>query len=43
MDTVSITSHISTSGDSGTNCDTDLSKVNTEDELHPDLSTWTPH
>ena len=42
MDTVPIASHISTSGDSGTNSDTDLSIVNTEDELHPDLSTWTP-
>ena len=42
MDTVPITSHISTSVDSGTNSDTDLSIVNTEDELHPDLSTWTP-
>ena len=42
MDTVPITSHISTSRDSRTNSDTDLSIVNTEDELHPDLSTWTP-
>ena len=42
MDTVPITSHISTSGDSETNSDTDLSIVNTEDELYPDLSTWTP-
>ena len=42
MDTVSIASHVSTFGDSGTNSDTDLSMVNTEDELHPDLSTWTP-
>ena len=42
MDTVPITSHVSTSGDSETNSDTDLSIVNTEDELHPDLSTWTP-
>ena len=42
MDTVPITSHISTSGDSRTNSNTDLSIVNTEDELHPDLSTWTP-
>ena len=42
MDTVPITLHISTSGDSRTNSDTDLSIVNTEDELHPDLSTWTP-
>ena len=42
MDTVPITSHISTSRDSGTNSNTDLSIVNTEDELHPDVSTWTP-
>ena len=42
MDTVPNTSHISTSGDSETNSDTDLSIVNTEDELHPDCSTWTP-
>ena len=42
MDTVPITSHLSTSRDSETNSDTDLSIVNTEDELHPDLSTWTP-
>ena len=42
MDTVPLTSHISTSGDSGINSDTDLSIVYTEDELHPDLSTWTP-
>ena len=42
MDTVPITSHVSTSGDSGTNSNTDLSRVNKEDELHPDLSNWTP-
>ena len=42
MDTVPITSHISTSGDSRTNSDTDLSIVDMEDEIHPDLSTWTP-
>ena len=42
MDTVPITSHISISGDSETNSNTDLSIVNIEDELHPDLSTWTP-
>ena len=42
MDTVPITSHFSTSGDSETISDTDLSIVNTEDELHPNLSTWTP-
>ena len=42
MDTVPITSHVSTSRDSETNSNTDLSIVNTEDELHPNLSTWTP-
>ena len=42
MDTVPITSHISTSGDSETNSNADLSIVNTEYDLHPDLSTWTP-
>ena len=41
MDTVPIASHISTSRDSGTISNTDLSVVNTKDELHPDLSTWT--
>ena len=39
MATVPVTSHISTSGDSETNSDTDLSIVNTEYELYPDLST----
>ena len=42
MDTIPITSNISTSGNSRTDSDTDLSIVNTEDEIHPDLSTWTP-
>ena len=42
MDTIPITSHISTSGDSRTNSDTDLSIVDREDKIHPDLSTWTP-
>ena len=42
MDTIPITSHVSTSRDSRTNSDTDLSIVDTEDEIHPDLSTWTP-
>ena len=42
MDTVPITSHISTSEDNKTNSNTDLSIVDTEDEIHPDLSTWTP-
>ena len=40
MATVPITSQITTSKDNGT--DSDLSTVNTEDELHTDLSTWTP-
>ena len=42
MDTVPITLHISSSGDNKTNSNTDLSIVNMEDEMHPDLSTWTP-
>ena len=42
MDTVPITWNISTSRDSRTDSDTDLSIVNMEDEIHPDLSTWTP-
>ena len=42
MDTVPITSHVSTSGDSITDSNTDLSIVDMEDEIHPDLSTWTP-
>ena len=42
MDTIPITLHISTSRDRGTNSDTDLSIVDTDDELHPDLSTWRP-
>ena len=42
MDTAPITSPNSTSRDSRSNSDTDLSIVNMEDELHPDLSTWTP-
>ena len=41
MDTVPIPSHISTSGDSRTNSNTDLSIINTEDELPPNLSTST--
>ena len=39
MDTIPITSHVSTSGDSRTNSDTDLSIIDMEDEIHPDLST----
>ena len=42
MATVPITSQITTSKDIRTNSDTDLSIVNTEDEMHTDLSTWTP-
>ena len=42
MDTIPITLHVSTSRDSTTDSDTDLSIVDTEDEIHPDLSTWTP-
>ena len=42
MDTVPITSHLSTSEDNKTDSDTDLSIVDMEDEIHPDLSTWTP-
>ena len=42
MATVPITSQITTSKDNRTDSDTDLSIVNTEDEMHTDLSTWTP-
>ena len=42
IDTIPITSHESTSGDSRTDSDTDLIIVDTEDEIHPDLSIWTP-
>ena len=42
MDTVPIPLQISTSEDNRTNSDTDLSIVDTEDEIHPDFSTWTP-
>ena len=42
MVTVPITSQITTSKDNRTNTDTDLCIVNTEDEMHTDLSTWTP-
>ena len=42
MDTIPISSHVSTSRDSRTNSETDLSIVDTEDEIHPDLRTWTP-
>ena len=39
MATVPITSQITTSEDNRTNSDTDLSIVNTEDEMHTNLST----
>ena len=42
MATVPITSQITTSKDNRTNSDTDLSIVNTEDDMHTDFSTWTP-
>ena len=42
MATVPIASQITTSEDNRTDSDTDLSIVNTEDEMHTDLSTWTP-
>ena len=42
MDTIPITLQISTSEDNRNDSDTDLSIVDMEDEIHPDLSTWTP-
>ena len=42
MATVPITSQITTSKDNRTNSETNLSIVNTEDEMHTNLSTWTP-
>ena len=44
MATVPIDSQITTSTDEDnrTDSDTNLSTVNTEDELHTDISTWTP-
>ena len=42
MATIPITLQITTSKDNRTNSDTDLSIVNMEDEMHTDLSTWTP-
>ena len=42
MATDPITSQITTSEDNRTKSNTDLSMVNTEDEMHTDLSTWTP-
>ena len=42
MATIPITSQITTSEDNRSDSNTDLSIVNTEDEMHTDLSTWTP-
>ena len=42
MATVPIGSQITTSKDNRTNSDTDLSIINTEDEMDMGLSTWTP-
>ena len=42
MATDPFTSQITTSEDNRTKSDTDLSIVNTEDEMHTNLSTWTP-
>ena len=42
MDTIPITLQISAFEDNITDSNTDLSIVDTEDEIHPDLSTWTP-
>ena len=42
MDTVPISLQISTSKDNRTDSDTDLSIVDMEDKIHPDLSSWTP-
>ena len=42
MATDLIASPIPTSEESQTNSATDLSIINTEDEMHMDLSNWTP-
>ena len=42
MATVPTTSQITTPKDSETDSNTDLSIINTEDEMYTDLSTWTP-
>ena len=42
MATVTIASQITTSKINRTDSDTDLSIVNTEDEMHTNLTTWTP-
>ena len=43
MATVPITSQITTTEDIKTDSDTDLSIVNTEDEMHTDLRTLDPY
>ena len=42
MATVPIASQITSSEDNRTESDTDLGIINTEDEMHTNLSTWTP-
>ena len=42
MATDPITSQITTSEDNRSKSDTDLTIVNTEDEMHTNLGTWTP-
>ena len=42
MDTIPITLQISTSKGNRTDSNTNLSIVDPDDEMHPDLSTWTP-
>ena len=41
MATIPIATPIPTSEDSQTNSDTDLSNINTEDEMNTDVSNWT--
>ena len=42
MDTIPITLHLSTSEDNRSGSNTDLSIIDMEDEIHLNLSTWTP-
>ena len=42
MDTIPITLYLSTYKDNKTDSNTDLTIVDMEDEIHPNLSTWTP-
>ena len=42
MATVPIAPEITTSKDNRTDSETDLSIVNTEDEMHTNLSAWSP-